>query len=895
MNKVLQTLILFTFYFFSLNTTHAQQWKAYSSFSQANCFFTAQDSTLWIGTSGGILHYDKDYQLLASYNQNNGLDSIITSITQDVQGNIWAYYNEPFNGYFKTYIFDGNVWISNQDLGKRLIADKPLLFYAKDGSKWISYDKGKKFIQVGKDSVYTSYDWETNGINYFNNKSLIVDSKGNFWVKNEKSLLTFDGKKWNKYDYNNSSLPNTSFSKDAVIDQNDNIFLANNGGIYKFNIPTNTCDFISIEYAQSLCVTKDNKVLVSGFVGENYALYQLKGDKLSVFVPNVYAINIYEDFRGNLLLGGYARLNLFDGNSLKDFPLPKNNLSSNVISKIVSDTKNNILIQPYSMEIQYLKNTNDEVIDITDNGYTIAQGEGDDLWVSERTSLTQIKQDNGLKLINHPLLGVEYGVEKIVKDKNQHIWALDYQYSWSTNRYQYLLFYYDKSKWTTFVLENEIIDIAANPNGGLYILNSKGVFTHDRISMKASNYLNIPKNPQRFVSNANLDLYIIAKKIENFEGDIYQLVGNKFDKIVTPDEFRIMASYYFSDFMIDSKGNFWSVGNKIQRYDGKTLTTFNSPFRSTNQDYFSTITNAIHESKDGKIWLGSYTGLTSLIVDCKNPLPKSLRTEKTDGFGTGKSQLSVNQSSALSFVWQISKDKGITWRAITNFDSSYAGHRTNQLTVNQVKIRDNNIVYRCLVNGECNSVLSDTVSIQAKQCELPQTTLQPTAQSTTEKSSAQFVVNASSASAYQWQVSTDKGVTWNMISSSDTLYRGQQTNTLNLTSASLSQNTYQYRCEIKNDCYTLYSNAAPLEVTMILGLDNFERTVQAYPNPANDKIYVKVPAKTYTLTLVDSNGSIVKQVSNQDYINVKDIPNGLYLLLIESGKERQSVKVQVLK
>jgi len=49
------------------------------------------------------------------------------------------------------------------------------------------------------------------------------------------------------------------------------------------------------------------------------------------------------------------------------------------------------------------------------------------------------------------------------------------------------------------------------------------------------------------------------------------------------------------------------------------------------------------------------------------------------------------------------------------------------------------------------------------------------------------------------------------------------------------------------------------------------------------------------LTLVDSNGSIVKQVSNQDYINVKDIPNGLYLLLIESDKERQSIKVQVLK
>jgi len=64
------------------------------------------------------------------------------------------------------------------------------------------------------------------------------------------------------------------------------------------------------------------------------------------------------------------------------------------------------------MEIQYLKNTNDEVIDITDNGYTIAQGEGDDLWVSEQTSLTQIKQDNGLKLIKHPL-DIQYGVKKL--------------------------------------------------------------------------------------------------------------------------------------------------------------------------------------------------------------------------------------------------------------------------------------------------------------------------------------------------------------------------------------------------------------------------------------------------------------------------------------------------
>lgn len=886
MYKVLRTLIFF-FYTFSFSTTHAQQWKTYSSFSQANCFFAAQDSTLWIGTDGGILHYNKDYQLLASYNQNNGLDSTITSITQDVQGNIWAcYYDEYLGEYAKTYLFDGSVWINNQNLEKALITNRPLLFNAKDGSLWISYDKASKFVQVGKDSVYTSYDWVNQGVTSFNNKSqrLLVDSNGHFWVSIGVSFWSFDGEKWTKYDSSNSTLPKSYQYNNAVIDQNDNIFFSSSEGIYKFNISTKTCEFISFQYGWLLYVTKDNKVLVG-----TDALYKLNGDKLSVFIPNVYPINICEDFQGNLLLGDYwGRMDLFDGNSLKKLPLPKNNLSSSIITKIVSDTKNNILIQPYFTEIQYLKNISGELINIANYGYTIAQGEGDDLWVSEQTSLTQIKQDNGLKLINYPL-DIEYGVKKIVKDKNQHIWAWDYQYSWSTNRYQYLLFYYDKSKWTKFVLENEIIDIAASPNGGLCILSSKGFFTHDGINLKASNYTNIPSNITRIVNDNNVGLYLIAYNNKNYEGEIHHLVGNNFEKVQTPDEFKIsIRNYYYNDFMIDSKGNYWSVRDKIQRYDGETLTTFNSPFSSL-------LINAIHESKDGRIWLGSYTGLTSLTLDCKNPLPKSLRTEKTEMFGTKETLLSVNESSASSFAWQISKDKGATWRAITNFDSTYSGHRTNQLTVNQTKIRDNNIVYRCLVNGECNSVLSDTVSIQAKQCELPQTTLQPTAQSTTEKSSAQFFINVSGASSYQWQVSTDKGVTWNMISSSDTLYRGQQTNTLNLSSANLSQNTYQYRCEVKNDCYTIYSTAAPLEVMMILGIDKFERTVQAYPNPANDKIYVKVPAKTYTLTLVDSSGSIVKQVSNQDYINLKDIPNGLYLLLIESGKERQSVEVQVLK
>ncbi|MEA5427808.1 T9SS type A sorting domain-containing protein [Arcicella lustrica] len=907
MYKVLQTLILFTFYFFSLNTTHAQQWKTYSSLGDDNCLFSAKDSTLWVGTNGGILHYDKDYKLIAFYNQNDGLDSLITSIKEDIYGNIWASCSSRYLSiisnlsYNKTFVFDGSVWIDANILGKPFITAEPLLFYSKDGSEWISYDKGSKFVQVGKDSIHTSYDWVNQGIKSFDNKSLLVDSKGHFWKINEASFWNFEGDKWRKYDHTNSSLPKSyEYQNNAVIDQNDNIyFKAFYNELYRFNTSLKTSTFIPTQNKEvyNLLPTRNGDILVTASNGN---VYRLDNQDLTLFTPTFKAGHIiYEDTQKNLIItNGYssnASITLLKDNIFTQLDLPQvKNFCYYRIIEATTDAKDRIWALDGSIVMRFDEKKG-EVVDVPLEWYqsifSFCQGEGDDIWLGSYNSVIQVKQDNGITLKTNTLdIG---SITKMICDKNQNIWALSYKYS--QKGFKYFLSYYDKRLWKTFDLNGEA-DIVINPIAGVYVMFSNGLFIHDGISLKAINYINFPSYAIRLINDNNLGLYVIARKDANdYNKDLYQLVGNKFEKIDIPNEFVIGLDSYSNNFLVDSKGNFWSIaGGKIQMYNRKTITTFQNPFVpegvfNLNGD------GTIHESKDGRFWFGSYGKFSVLTLDCKNPLSISLRTEKTEVFGTKETQLSVNESSATSFVWQISKDKGTTWRAITNFDSSYAGHRTNQLTVYQVKIRDNNIVYRCLVNGECNSVLSDTISIQAKQCELPQTTLQPTAQSTTEKSSAQFVVNASSVSAYQWQVSTDKGVTWNMISSSDTLYRGQQSNVLNIVSANLSQNTYQYRCEIKNDCYTIYSTAAPLEVTMILGLDNFERTVQAYPNPANDKIYVKVPAKSYTLSLINSNGLTVKQVSNQDNISVKDIPNGLYLLLIESGKERQSIKVQVVK
>ncbi|MBN8696856.1 MAG: HYR domain-containing protein [Bacteroidetes bacterium] len=55
-----------------------------------------------------------------------------------------------------------------------------------------------------------------------------------------------------------------------------------------------------------------------------------------------------------------------------------------------------------------------------------------------------------------------------------------------------------------------------------------------------------------------------------------------------------------------------------------------------------------------------------------------------------------------------------------------------------------------------------------------------------------FSITASGGTSYQWEVSTDNGVTWNNASGG--IYSNSNTTTLNLTNVTVGYNSYQYRC-----------------------------------------------------------------------------------------------------
>ena len=79
-----------------------------------------------------------------------------------------------------------------------------------------------------------------------------------------------------------------------------------------------------------------------------------------------------------------------------------------------------------------------------------------------------------------------------------------------------------------------------------------------------------------------------------------------------------------------------------------------------------------------------------------------------------------------------------------------------------------------------------------------------------------------------------------------------------------------------------------------LGVQNLikENDTEVYPNPATDYIYIK-NNKFRTYQLIDETGKTLSSESLQENssINIKNLPAGIYYLLLQSDKEVKSIKV----
>src|ERR1035437_745316 len=159
------------------------------------------------------------------------------------------------------------------------------------------------------------------------------------------------------------------------------------------------------------------------------------------------------------------------------------------------------------------------------------------------------------------------------------------------------------------------------------------------------------------------------------------------------------------------------------------------------------------------------------------------------GSGTVGTSFSVAATNATSYQWQVSTDGGVTWNNIVN-GGIYGGATTSTLTISD-GTGLNGYQYRCIVDGQtlCSPATSAAATLTVNNA--PVITTPPANVTICAPSGASFTVVAANGLTYQWQVSTDAGVTWNNVVNGG-VYSGATTATLNISNAT-GFNAYQYR------------------------------------------------------------------------------------------------------
>ncbi|PLX12335.1 MAG: hypothetical protein C0598_06190 [Marinilabiliales bacterium] len=76
-----------------------------------------------------------------------------------------------------------------------------------------------------------------------------------------------------------------------------------------------------------------------------------------------------------------------------------------------------------------------------------------------------------------------------------------------------------------------------------------------------------------------------------------------------------------------------------------------------------------------------------------------------------------------------------------------------------------------------------------------------------------FEVDGLNNHSFQWQLSTDDGLSWNDIND-NTYYSGTTTNTLTVSNTTIEMNSYLFRCLLDGRCSPLFSNEALLKVSL---------------------------------------------------------------------------------
>jgi hypothetical protein len=189
----------------------------------------------------------------------------------------------------------------------------------------------------------------------------------------------------------------------------------------------------------------------------------------------------------------------------------------------------------------------------------------------------------------------------------------------------------------------------------------------------------------------------------------------------------------------------------------------------------------------------------------------SITTQPANTFICNGSNGSISVGAAgtgLNYQWQLSTNGGSAWGNVPAA-APYSGTTSSTLTITGAIAGMTGYMYRVLITGTCSPLVTSSAATLTVTTAAA-FTLNPINASGCVGTTASFSVLASGTSpTFQWQVSTDNGVTYNNIS-------GATSATLSLTGLTSAQNATRYRAVATvAGCGSVTSSAAILTVNAL--------------------------------------------------------------------------------
>ena len=253
---------------------------------------TAPDSSLWFGTTEGLVHYDNKTWKVYDQHRN------VIIMTFDKDGNLW------FGSEEGVTVFDGYNWVSyNNVQGVNTIAagpDKVMWFGNRDGLT--RFDGNTWVLYSANDVMQNTYV-----------TSIAFDPYGKVWVGTGGELFWIDGETWYRFE--------TSAVNNIQIDDEGFLWSLNSTGLERYNINTNEWsvyfghEAVHDTYKFKSYAIDDNNII---YIGSERGLSRYDGEKWTLHVPEEKLpgkiINaVVADNKGNIYFGGKDGVSRFDG------------------------------------------------------------------------------------------------------------------------------------------------------------------------------------------------------------------------------------------------------------------------------------------------------------------------------------------------------------------------------------------------------------------------------------------------------------------------------------------------------------------------------------------------------------------------------------------------------